>query len=258
MKRVPTLALFTLALAAALAQPTPPAAAPGAVVVRGVVPDEATKAAILSRARELYGSARVVDQLGVAPLAAPPNWGQQVVRLMQPDLKQVSQGELRVQGTVVELQGRVASEALVQQVPAALSAQLANSTYQVRHGLRVDAPDQAQLDAALANRTIAFEPGRDTLTAQGLRTLDDLVPLLQQFQGRRFEVIGHTDSEGPHEANVALSLARAEAVRRHLVSRGIAASAIVTQGLGPDRPVADNATPEGRARNRRIEFRVLA
>jgi OOP family OmpA-OmpF porin len=81
---------------------------------------------------------------------------------------------------------------------------------------------------------------------------------LKQFQGRRFEVIGHTDSDGPHESNVALSRARAEAVRQYLIQRGLAVSAVLTQGLGPDRPVADNATPEGRARNRRIEFRVLA
>jgi OOP family OmpA-OmpF porin len=235
-------------------------AAPGAapVVVSGVVPDEATKAAILARARELYGAQRVVDQLGIGNLAAPPNWAQQVVRLMPNELKQVTQGELRVRGTVVELQGRVDSAAIAQQVPALLNAQLLNSTYQVRSGLRVDSPGQAQLDAALANRIVEFDPGRDTLTDKGARTLDELLPVLQKFNGRRFEVIGHTDSDGGHAANLALSLARAEAVKAYLVQRGIAAQAISTQGAGPDRPVADNSTPEGRSRNRRIEFRVLA
>lgn len=249
---------LTLALVLGPALGLASAAQASSVVVSGVVPDEATKAAILTRARELYGAQRVVDQLGVAKLAAPPQWGQQVVRLMQPELKLVSQGELRVRGTVVDLQGRVESAAVAQQVPAALSAQLANPTYQVRHGLRVAAPDQAQLDAALANRIVEFEPGKDRLTANGARILDELLPVLKQFQGRRFEVIGHTDSDGPHEANVTLSRARAEAVRQYLIQRGLAASAVLTQGLGPDRPVADNATPEGRARNRRIEFRVLA
>ncbi len=257
MKRIARMTLgAAVALGAGLGWLGAASATP--VVVSGVVPDEATKAAILGRARELYGAQRVVDQLGVAKLAAPPHWGQQVVRLMQPELKLVSQGELRVRGTVVDLQGRVETATVAQQVPAALSAQLTNPTYQVRHGLRVAAPDQAQLDAALANRIVEFEPGKDQLTANGVRILDELLPVLRQFQGRRFEVIGHTDSDGLHAANVALSRARAEAVRLHLIQRGLPATAIVTQGVGPDRPVADNATPEGRARNRRIEFRVLA
>ncbi len=250
-------AVLLLAFAPFLqAQTLAPAAAP--VVVSGVVPDEATKAAILARARELYGAQRVVDQLGIGKLAAPPNWAQQVVRLMPNELKQVTQGELRVRGTVIELQGRVDNASIAQQVPALLNAQLLNSTYQVRSGLRVDSPGQAQLDAALANRIVEFDPGRDTLTAKGARILDELLPVLQKFNGRRFEVIGHTDADGGHAANQALSLARAEAVKVYLVQRGIAAQAVSTQGAGPDRPIADNKTPEGRSRNRRIEFRVLA
>ena len=55
-----------------------------------------------------------------------------------------------------------------------------------------------------------------------------------------------------------LSAARAETVKAYLVQRGIPAAALATSGVGPDRPVADNATASGRARNRRIEFRVLA
>ncbi len=248
----------TLMVLAPLGQAQAPDAANAPVVVSGVVPDEATKAAILARARELYGAQRVVDQLGIGRLAAPPNWAQQVVRLMPSELRQVSQGELRVRGTVIDLQGRVSQAAQVQQLPALLNAQLLNTTYQVRSSLRVDAPDQAQLDAALANRTIAFDPGRDTLTPEGARTLDALLPVLQKFNGRRFEVIGHTDADGDAAANTALSLARAERVKAYLVERGVAATSISTQGAGASVPVASNATPEGRARNRRIEFRVLA
>jgi OOP family OmpA-OmpF porin len=88
--------------------------------------------------------------------------------------------------------------------------------------------------------------------------LDDLLPVLRQFAGRRFEVIGHTDDVGLREANMQLSAARAEAVKAYLVGKGISASDLMTSGAGPDRPVTNNATPEGRAKNRRIEFRVLA
>src|SRR5438067_3095418 len=63
------------------------ATAAGKVVVGGVVPDDATRVAILARVRELYGADRVVDQLGVDKLAAPPNWAQHVRSVLDPDLK---------------------------------------------------------------------------------------------------------------------------------------------------------------------------
>ncbi len=239
---------------------TAPAAAvtAGKVVVGGVVPDEATRASILARVRELYGADRVVDQLGVDKLAAPPNWAQQVRRVLEPDLKQVTQGQLRIRGNVVEVSGTVESDAVRTQLLAQIATQLNNPTYTVRDGLRVGAPSQQLLDAALAQRTIAFEVGNATLTPAGTKVLDDLVPVLRKFSGRRFEIVGHTDDSGQRDANLALSAARAEAVRSYLAAKGIAAADIVTSGAGPDRPIASNTTADGRARNRRIEFRVLA
>lgn len=232
--------------------------AQGPVVVSGAVPDEATHAAILTRVREIYGATRVVDQLGIDKLTAPPNWAAQVQRALAPDLRQVTQGQLRISGNVVEISGRVPGETVRQQVLEQLAARLNNPTYTVRDGLNVATPTQQMLDAAVARRTIAFEPGNATLTPAGTQVLDELLPLLRQLAGRRFEVVGHTDDRGPRMANLQLSAARAEAVKAYLVNKGIAPADIQTAGAGPDQPVADNLNPEGRARNRRIEFRVLA
>lgn len=234
------------------------AAPPAKVVLAGVVPDQATKAALLARARELYGADRVVDQLGVDHLVAPPQWLEHVQRVLTPELKKVSNGQLRVTGNTLELTGQVDSEATHQQLVSTLATQLNNPTYAVRDGLTVGGTGQAALDDVLTRRTIEFEPGNAQLTARGVAVLEELLPLLQKMQGRRFEVIGHTDDQGAREANVTLSEARARAVKDYLVSKGISAADIVTSGAGPDRPVADNQSPEGRARNRRIEFRVLA
>ena len=242
----------------AQAQTPSPADTAGKVVVSGAVPDEATRAAILARVRELYGAERVVDQLGIDKLVAPPQWTQHVQRALTPELLQVSQGRLRISGNVVEINGRAESESVRQQLLDRMVTGLDNPTYTVRDGLRVSAPAQQVLDAALAQRTIAFEPGNATLTPLGMQVLDELIPLLRQFAGRRFEVVGHTDDRGTRAVNLELSAARAAAVKAYLVGKGIAATDIETSGAGPDRPVADNASPEGRARNRRIEFRVLA
>jgi OmpA-OmpF porin, OOP family len=231
------------------------ASAAGKVVVSGVVPDEATRQAIVRKAREVYGD-RVVDQLGVGNLVAPPNWSQQVQKLITPDLRRVTKGQLKINGNIVDLSGDVQNEAQSQQLASQMSASL-NPTYTVRNGLRVAAAGQEVLDAALANRIVEFQAGNAVLTPIGLRTLDQLLPVLGQFKGRRFEVIGHTDAQGAAAQNRLLSAERATTVKSYLVGKGIAADAVVISGAGADRPVAGNETAEGRARNRRIEFRVL-
>lgn len=242
--------------AAAPAASAPAASRLGQVVVAGTVPDESTRQAILARVRELYGNERVVDQLGVGNLVAPPNWSQHVQRALHSDLKQVSRGQLSIQGNVLEIKGEVSNEAQRQQVLSQIATQLNNPTYTVRNSLRVSAAGQEVVDAALANRIVEFEPSSATLTATGQGVLDQLAPVLLQLSGRKFEVIGHTDSLGARPANVALSAARAETVKAYLAKKGVPEAAITTSGVGPDRPVADNNQAEGRARNRRIEFRV--
>lgn len=241
---------LTLCLAAARA-----AAQLAPVTVSGTVPDEATKAAILQRARALYGAARVVDQVAVGNVVAPPNWSASMQKLLCEPLKQVSQGLLTVEGNRVSIRGDVANEALRQQVASELAGNL-NPTYTISNGLRVNAPAQKLLDTALARRIIEFESGQAVIRPSGMQILDEMAAAMAQIGGRKVEVIGHTDNTGTREANLALSLARAQAVRSYLAGQGIAAASIAVTGAGPDRPVADNASAEGRARNRRIEFRV--
>jgi len=246
-------------VASAAQAASPPATVLGAgqVVVSGTVPDEATRVAILNRARELYGSDRVVDRLVLGAVVAPPQWSQYVHKLLSPQLKQVRHGQLTVQGQTIELKGEVPNEAVRQEVASQVASSL-NPTYTVRNGLRVAVREQAVVDQTLANRIIEFEPGSAVLRPEGALILDELARTLLSMGERRLEVIGHTDAQGSRGANVALSLARAQAVKSYLVNRGLVAERIATSGMGPDQPVADNATEAGRARNRRIEFRVGA
>lgn len=246
-----------VAAPASTATSTPAAApSPGQVVVSGTVPDEATRQAVLTKAREVFGVDRVVDQLGVGNLVAPADWANYLQAIISPNLKQVSHGQISINGNVIEIKGEVGNEAVRQQIVREMSTRL-NKTYTVRNGLRVVAAGQEQIDLALASRTIEFEPGNSSLTAAGRQTLDLLAPLLLQLGGRGFEVTGHTDGLGSRPQNIALSAARADAVKTYLVGKGIAADRVSTSGAGPDRPLAGNDTPDGRARNRRIELRVV-
>ena len=232
------------------------AVAESPVVVSGMVADEATKAALLERLRGVYGAPRVVDQLSVGTVSTPANWNSYVGRLIGPNLRLVKGGQLKVDGNSVSLRGDVASEAQRQQIASEIAASL-NPTYTVNNGLRVTVSQQGVLDAALAERIIEFESGKATLTPAGTGVLDGMTTALKKLDGVKVEVIGHTDNAGSRAGNLSLSQARAEAVKAYVVGQGIAEESIAVSGEGPDRPVADNRTPEGKARNRRIEFKVI-
>jgi OOP family OmpA-OmpF porin len=241
-------------MAAGVAAAAPDRGAP--IVVSGTVADEPSKAALLARLREVYGADRVVDQLGIGMVAAPANWNEHLQRLISPNLKLITRGQLKVDGTNVSLRGDVANETQRQQIATDIAGSL-NPTYVVNNGLRVAASEQGVLDAALANRIIEFESGKATLTDSGRGILDQMAATLQKLKGVRVEVIGHTDNSGSRAGNLSLSQARAAAVKAYVASRGISPDLIAVSGEGPDRPVADNRTADGRAHNRRIEFKVV-
>ena len=84
--------------------------------------------------------------------------------------------------------------------------------------------------------------------------LDDISTALKNFPDWHLRIIGHTDATGDSEHNVHLSLERALAIEAALVARGVDSQRLVTAGLGESRPTASNATPDGRALNRRVEL----
>ena len=246
--------LFMFACAAtAVAQSAAPQ--PGQVLVTGTVPDEASKASVLAKLREVYGANLVVDQISVGAVATPANWNDYVQKLITPDLKQITRGQLKIDGSNVSLKGEVANEAQRQKIASNVATSL-NPTYTVNNGLRVSASDQGVLDNTLANRTIEFESGKAALTSSGKAILDEMTVAMLKLKERKVDIIGHTDNVGLKATNQGLSQARAEAVKSYLASHGIKSDLMTASGQGADRPVASNDSTEGRARNRRIEFRL--
>ena len=102
--------------------------------------------------------------------------------------------------------------------------------------------------------SVLFRSGEHTLLPAAQARLDQVAEALLTSRDRKLIVEGHTDSQGTHDANMLLSQRRADTVRAYLVRRGYASHLIVAEGLGQGRPVADNATPEGRSNNRRVEI----
>jgi len=108
---------------------------------------------------------------------------------------------------------------------------------------------------ALVLESIPFQSASAEITPAAAAILDRMAAGLNEEQQVTVEIGGHSDSTGRRPFNLRLSLARAEAVKSYLVSRGIATERLATRGFGPDVPVDDNRSVAGRARNRRVELR---
>ncbi len=103
---------------------------------------------------------------------------------------------------------------------------------------------------------IEFETGSSVIRRKSYTVLDKLTELLKKYPDVKIEIAGHTDSKGNPKFNLDLSQRRAEAVKKYLTEHGIAADRLSAKGYGSSKPIADNKTPEGRKKNRRVEFKI--
>ncbi len=111
-----------------------------------------------------------------------------------------------------------------------------------------------EVGKAIVLEGIVFQTSKAIIEPQSEQTLEQAYKVLAENAEIAVEIRGYTDNVGKAAANVKLSQRRADAVKAWLVAKGIAASRIGTKGMGAENPIADNTTPEGRAKNRRIEF----
>ena len=117
---------------------------------------------------------------------------------------------------------------------------------------------QTNIDELIEGKVVEFESNSDVITASGTALLDEILEALRQVPDVSIEIAGHTDDRGSNEYNEDLSRRRADAVLAYLVASGESPDRFVVVGYGESRPIADNATADGRARNRRIEFKALS
>lgn len=115
---------------------------------------------------------------------------------------------------------------------------------------------QTELDALQAeiNQNVVFSSADTNLTAAAKSTLDKVAAAMNRYVKPVVDAEGHTDSLGNPETNRRLSQARAESVVAYLASVGIDENRLAAIGYGPDRPVGDNSSSEGRQENRRVQF----
>lgn len=104
---------------------------------------------------------------------------------------------------------------------------------------------------------LEFEVAKDIILAGSFSSLDELADVLMKKPSWKLEITGHTDNVGDDASNLILSKKRAEAVKTYLSSKGVNVDRFVIQYYGETKPIADNSTAEGRAKNRRVEMKVV-
>lgn len=117
-----------------------------------------------------------------------------------------------------------------------------------------DAYKQVVADGKFIAYGIQFDINQATLKPESMGTINEFVKMMKENADLKFEIGGHTDSDGPTELNNKLSQERAEAVKTQMTTMGIEASRLTAKGFGSQNPVAKNDTAENKARNRRVEF----
>ncbi len=246
--------------------------ADGTVTLEGAIPDDRSAEMIQTYAQVLFGTGKVDNRIEIGG-ELPGGWPVAVFSGLEA-LEMLRTGTLTVTEDSISITGTGLSEDSPEQVTRLLSTQARDWGDHVVSVIYSDqdieeaesAGQYAGLDprecevrisAILADRQIIFSPGKTTIEPESAGVIDTIAEVLAECPDVPFEVEGHTDSSGNSEMNRNLSLVRAEYVIGALIERGIITSGLSAKGYGEDFPIADNSTPEGQQKNRRIAFRLL-
>ena len=243
--------------------------AEGLVSMEGLLPDARVQITAQNVAEAQFGLGAVSNGTELRD-DLPAGWtahvlaGLEVLGMIDHGTLELSPGELRLSGTVGTMRVRDdIFRILRDRLPAETRIVLDMEEAPRPAPAPVDPTIPAKLCAEqisleLARNRIDFPPSESDIDASSLPVIDRIAEIMGQCPGARFEVEGHTDSQGRESSNMALSQARADAVLAALLERHVDTVFLYAKGYGETEPVASNETEEGRAANRRIEFSLLS
>lgn len=224
--------------------------AAGATTLAGAVPADATAAYFAV----LAGNAKAVGLTAKADL--PQDFIPSGTAGLNA-LAELTEGHLGFDGTRWWLEGKAEQQSVRDDVLAKIAALPNGEDWSVNVQLLAPVDVCRIRVGALAGRNaIVFQAGKATLMTSSISVLDELANDLLVCSDTDVHVQGHTDADGDADANLALSVARAETVVAELIKRGVAESRLYAEGYGESDPIASNDTKDGKAKNRRIAFEI--
>lgn len=235
----------------------------GKATVSGQLASDAEKSKLMDAITATFGAGNVNGDITVDASTAPAGWMDKLIAMLP---------ELKTSGVKLDFDGDklgIDTSALPETERFALSQKLRNafSGFELsglwdkalaafaalKPGASAD-----DLIKALNQSSISFDTDSATITRDSLETLTKAAEAIKLAPaGTRIEVGGHTDNTGEAAHNLQLSLDRANAVTAKLVELGVDGAMLSGKGYGQEKPIAENATEEGRALNRRMEFVVI-
>jgi OOP family OmpA-OmpF porin len=238
----------------------------GQVQLRGRLSDAAQEEAILAYGRALFGSRETYLATREDP-SLPEGWPARVIAALDV-LGQLQQGAVTVRPDLVRIRGVTGNPRAEADISRLLSDKLgAGADYAIEveyleeldPALDIPTPEECEqdLNAILIEKKLTFAPGEAVIESSGDVQLGVLADKLDDCKRGRFEIGGHTDSQGREVMNQELSQARADALRDALLIRGVPAAQLTARGYGETQPIADNDTEAGREANRRLTFTLL-
>jgi len=224
----------------------------------GILPDLSVKDSLLATLRATLGpTVNLIDKIDTAAGATAP--GFDGLAGLLDAATDIPNFQFTAEGGAVTLTGTAPSEQVKAAVEAAARRGWPNVQIINNIAIAGAAPScenlQATIDANLA-APMKFQSGSATVTPDGRQQMLPVISAVRDCPGTELTVIGHTDNTGDDAINDPLSENRAAAVAAYLVSQGVPADSVTSQGAGSAEPIADNDTEAGRAQNRRTEIMV--
>ena len=230
------------------------------IVLTGSVPDEAARSEFPDRARDLFRHRTIEEELVIRD-GSPPGFRRFMDQTMT-ELGQLDEGCVTLNGKDVLISGTVRSAPALGRIKDRITL-VSDLGFNVSFELQLPtlseqaaACQEAYNNLLEPGEAVLFDFDSATIHTAGRQLLDEILKIAALCPDVGAVVAGHADAIGDKEYNVELSERRAEAVVAYAVSKGIDPDRLTPVGFGFSQPVADNSTDEGRAKNRRIEFRV--
>ncbi len=246
------------------------------VVLRGAVPDQDTKQALIAHAKSLFDTKgfQVVDQMEVRSNPPAGDWfgaaklgldsiaglGNEFTELNDATLTVVGVAKTKIDKDRIEADMNSLTGSAFTPAPAiTMAAEITSATPEPVPAVQAEVDTcQQDINALMASKTVNFDTGKASLKRSSDPLLDQLATVAAKCPNTSIAISGHTDKRGNDDANMRLSEARAETVRSYLASKGIAAKRLSATGYGETQPVDPAESPEAYEKNRRIEFTVAA
>ncbi|RUP00700.1 OmpA family protein [Hyphomicrobium sp.] len=232
----------------------------GMVTIAGEAPDDASRQRLIEIAQQIYAGSSVTDNMKIVGASSEP-WSS-AAHLGLEEMARLKNGEVSIAGKEFVIKGAAESDQVASDIRSVLSTDLPPG-FKSRDEITVMSVEEKAADScqtlmrqASAKGTINFARAKADLTPDSSQTLRDLAQIANECPSFKIQIEGHTDAEGTDERNQRLSDRRARAVADFLSENGVDPRRLTTIGYGATRPIADNASEEGRAKNRRIEFTV--